>query len=335
MKRASIVIATISSATIALVFSVWPSTAAEREDLRAQFRRYDSDENGQVTAAELTDPQVFALLDGDGDGAITIEEAKSAVAAGRLRGVKLPAPVPASKLSDSKLRTDRALDEAEDRGTNDEVRQAPKPIKATEYRVGRLIDDLEFTDVEGTSHRLSDFGKSKALVIAMTGTGCPLCLKYAPTLAALEDRYRDRGVAFVFVNPNESESLDRLREAIETQGFDGPYVRDVEERITRLLDVQTTTEVFVLDSARTLCYRGAVDDRYGFGYALDTPRQNYLIDALDAVIRGEQPTVAATTAPGCEMFYSDDKATAEPRRIADLSQSRFANSVGQLCGVSS
>ena len=61
MKRASIVIATISSATVALVFSVWPSTAAEREDLRAQFRRYDSDQNGQVTAAELTDPQVFAL----------------------------------------------------------------------------------------------------------------------------------------------------------------------------------------------------------------------------------------------------------------------------------
>ncbi len=114
-------------------------------------------------------------------------------------------------------------------------------------------------------------------------------------------------MTFLFLNPNESESLERLRETIKTQGFDGPYVRDIDESLTRSLDVQTTTEVFVLDSARTLCYRGAVDDQYGFGYSLETPRQNHLIDALDRVIAGGRPAIAATTSPGCEMFYSHEK----------------------------
>ena len=57
------------------------------------------------------------------------------------------------------------------------------------------------------------------------GTGCPLCQKYAPTLAELERRYRERGVAFVLLNPNDSESLDDLKQAVQLHGFQGPYVR--------------------------------------------------------------------------------------------------------------
>ena len=32
----------------------------------------------------------------------------------------------------------------------------------------------------------------------------------------------------------------------------------------------------MLDRARTLVYLGAVDDQYGFGYSLDTPRTKLL-----------------------------------------------------------
>ena len=63
--------------------------------------------------------------------------------------------------------------------------------------------------------------------------------------------------------------------------------------------VGTTTEAFVLDGSRTLVYRGAVDDRYGFGYALAEARHHYLRDALAAVARKAVPEVPATTAPGC------------------------------------
>ena len=43
----------------------------------------------------------------------------------------------------------------------------------------------------------------------------------------------------------------------------------------------TTTDTFVLDSARTVLYRGPIDDQYGIGYQLDQPRRQYL-KALDA-----------------------------------------------------
>ncbi|TWT94587.1 redoxin family protein [Stieleria varia] len=183
-----------------------------------------------------------------------------------------------------------------------DVRSGPEPIKPTEHGVGRLIENVSFTDLDGATHRLSDFADHKATVIAMTGTGCPLCKKYSPTLARLQSEFQDKDVAFVLVNPNESESVAVLREAIQTHGFSGLYVRDDQEVLTRALGATTTTEVFVLDAARTLVYRGAVDDQYSFGYALDAPKRNFLADALTAVLAGERPEVAATTAPGCELL---------------------------------
>lgn len=184
-----------------------------------------------------------------------------------------------------------------------EVRQGPTLLKPGDHGIGRHVADLSFSDLADNQHKFSDFADRKAVVVVLTGTGCPLCLKYAPTLAKLEGRYRDQGVSFVFVNPNASETTEQIQRAIRTHGFQGPNVRDAKEQFTRAINARTTTEAFVLDAARTLVYRGAVDDQYGLGYSLDAPRRTYLADALDAVLAGRQPEIAATSAPGCELFF--------------------------------
>ena len=188
------------------------------------------------------------------------------------------------------------------------IREGPKVLKGGELGLGRMIPDLQFKDLDGKSLKLSDFQNRKAVVIALTGTGCPLCQKYAPSLAAIEEAYHRLGVSFIYVNPNESEMPEVLRKEVQKRGLTGSYVWDPKMQISNVLEAKTTTEVFVLDKARTLVYRGAVDDQYGFGYALDAPRRNYLKDALNQVIKRGKPSVSATSAPGCELFYGDQKA---------------------------
>lgn len=185
----------------------------------------------------------------------------------------------------------------------DVVRQGPQLRRGKDCGVGRQIADLELTDINGRTQTLSQLAKDGVAVIAMTGTGCPLCKKYAPTLAAIEDEYRRQGVRFVFVNPNKSEQGPRCHDAVSQHGFDGPYVSDPDSRICRALQADTTTEVFVVDSSRTLVYRGAVNDQYGFAYASDAPTETFLEDALDAVLADKHPDVSATTSPGCELLY--------------------------------
>jgi len=209
---------------------------------------------------------------------------------------------------------------------NSQIRQGPVPVNAGHAGVGRMIADFQFTTIDDQEHRLSDFLDSKVTVIAMTGTGCPLCLKYTPTLAAIERTYRDRGVQFLFVNPNKSEQLDRIRDAVATHRLTSPYVRDGDREIPQTLDAKTTTEVFVLDQSKTLVYRGAVDDQYGFGYALEKPKHTYLLDAIDAVLADKTPLVAATTSPGCELFHGNrDSSPDRPKVTYHRQISRIIN----------
>jgi peroxiredoxin len=154
--------------------------------------------------------------------------------------------------------------------------EGPREASASELGVGRLVADFTIKPVVGKSFPLSQAKPKGALVIAFTSTSCPVANRYAPTLAAIEKQVESQGVKFIFVDPVETDSTADAKQAIQTHGFRGPYVRDASGQVAKALGARTTTEVFVLDAARTLVYRGAVDDQYGLGYSLDAPRHTYL-----------------------------------------------------------
>src|SRR5215217_2374276 len=105
--------------------------------------------------------------------------------------------------------------------------EGPAVLTPGEYRVGELIQDAGFVDVERKPGRLSDY-RGRVLVVAMTGVTCPVARKYTPVLADLERAYRKRDVAFVLVNPNRQAADDSLREMVRAAGFDGRTVSDPE-----------------------------------------------------------------------------------------------------------
>src|SRR5678815_621935 len=109
-----------------------------------------------------------------------------------------------------------------------------------------------------------------------------------------DKEYQAKGVAFLFVASNSTDTPPDLR-AVRLAA---PIVRDPENKLQQALGVRSTTDAFVLDAARTLQYRGAIDDQYGLGYSLEAPRQRYLTSALDAVLAGRAPEIVATDAPG-------------------------------------
>ena len=164
--------------------------------------------------------------------------------------------------------------------------------------VGTLVPDLAFTDVDGRAGRLSDF-RGRALVIAVRDVGCPVSMRTSPELARIEDEFRPRGVAFLFLNLSAHNTSEEIRDDAAVHGFDSPNVHDVEQTIGTALEALTTTEVFVLDGSRTLVYRGAIDDRVGRGVVHDAPRHPYLREALASVLDHGKVQVAATSAPGC------------------------------------
>jgi thiol-disulfide isomerase/thioredoxin len=184
----------------------------------------------------------------------------------------------------------------------------PSPRDARELGIGRYVADASGEDLSGkqTSWRA---GRGETLtVIALTSVTCPLCKKFAPSLARIESAYAGKGVKFVYVNVSGTDSADEMRVQIKDQGFKGLYLNDKSQSIVAMLGAQTTTEVFVVDSGNTLIYRGAVSDQYGVGFSHDAPRQRLLENALDALLAGRQPTITATSSPGCAIELESNAA---------------------------
>ncbi len=145
--------------------------------------------------------------------------------------------------------------------------EGPRPIDPAAHRVGERIAECLLVD----GGKLSALARG-IVVISLESPDCPIARKIAPKLARFAEEYGARGVLFAVAKPAEA---------------------------ARALGATSTTDCFLLDEARTLRYRGAIDDQVGLGYVLEAPRRHYLRDALDAVLSGRDAEVRATSAPGC------------------------------------
>ena len=192
-----------------------------------------------------------------------------------------------------------------------QFRGEPLDLGDAAPRVGELISDMAFTDIDGTDSQLSDLMGERGLVVVIRDVFCPVSRRYGGRLGRLEDEYRDRGFGFLYVNVNEADTPEVARDEIEAYGFDAPYVLDPTTPIAKELAAMTSTEVFVIDAARTLRYRGAVDDQYGIGFTKAEPTRNYVVDALAAVEAGAEVEVGGTIAPGCYLSLEDGEIAAQ------------------------
>jgi peroxiredoxin/mono/diheme cytochrome c family protein len=279
-----------------------PSAIAAGERVEAAFERFDKNADGMVTREEAGNAPWFDRLDANKDGSLSIEEVRRAVGNFIERRAEGTTPeTPAVKPDES-------------------WKEQPQLLKGGEHGIGRMVPELALKDLAGREGKLSIPQGNKGLVIACFSASCPLSNKFAPELARLEKEFAAQKITFLLVSPMAGEQVEDLRKFAATYGLSSPVIPDAQGVLARALGAETTTEVFVLDAARTLVYRGALNDQYGLGYSKDAPTKNYLRDALAAVLRGAPPFVAATTAPGCALDLPPTAATAA--RATDVTYHR-------------
>jgi hypothetical protein len=166
----------------------------------------------------------------------------------------------------------------------------PRPLG-----VGTLIDDVAFVDLDGKEGSLGAYRK-KTLIVVTWSSSCANATSYLPTLRALADSLaKSPSSALLLVLPHPTEDREKVR---ASKVFDGMNARvTLSPAIARALAAQSYIEAFVLDGARTLQYRGAIDDQFGVGVALPAPRTRPLDAALTAMASNERPVPAATLPP--------------------------------------
>ncbi|MCZ6793968.1 MAG: redoxin domain-containing protein [Planctomycetota bacterium] len=184
----------------------------------------------------------------------------------------------------------------------DETAAGAPPSRSLE--IGARAEDFCLRDTQGVRHCLSSYRGRTAIVLAMTGIGCPIAELYAPRLRQIHERYRGRGLQVLGINASQQDDIKELRAFVNEHQLSFPILKDHGNVVADRLGAERTTEVFLLDSSLTLRYRGRIDDQYtitdrSVGLRKDRAEVHDLVEAIEALIAGNEVKTARTRAVGC------------------------------------
>src|SRR5262245_59830084 len=77
----------------------------------------------------------------------------------------------------------------------------------TTLKIGAKAPDFDLPGVDGKNWKLSDFDQSKILVVIFTCDHCPTAQYYEERIKKLVADYKDKGIAFVAISPNDPEAV--------------------------------------------------------------------------------------------------------------------------------
>ncbi|MDE0422801.1 MAG: redoxin domain-containing protein [Gammaproteobacteria bacterium] len=176
------------------------------------------------------------------------------------------------------------------------------------------VDNFVLTDQTGTAQELFDDGDAKAVVLTVQGNGCPVVRNALIDLAAVRERFKGDPVRFLMINSNLQDDQESVREEAEEWGIDLPILIDETQDIGEALLFTRTAEAFVIDTrSRSVAYRGPINDRLVYERQREKADNHYVIDALAAVLAGEQPMVKSVAAIGCLINFPARGEKSTPR----------------------
>jgi len=172
----------------------------------------------------------------------------------------------------------------------------PEATTAREgQRIGDTVPELDLPLLAGGTRTLLSFlaGRRGAVVLFWSGV-CSHCIRYDDYLNQFEARHPEIGL--VAVAAREGETLDQIRQAAADRRLMFPILYSADGSAAARFYAQQTPRAYLIDPARTLLYRGAIDN---FKYPQDSDYQAYLEPAVAAFLAGRPIERPETASFGC------------------------------------
>lgn len=151
----------------------------------------------------------------------------------------------------------------------------------------------------------SSMGEAGLVVIFSCNT-CPWVHAWEDRYVTLADAYIPKGFGVIAINSNEAyrnrgDNLDDMTTHARANGYNFTYALDEGARLATEFGASRTPHVFVFDAEGTLVYRGAIDDN---ARQPEQVENEYLSDALSALLAGETIVQNSTKALGCTIKFA-------------------------------
>ncbi|HEY0264329.1 MAG TPA: thioredoxin family protein [Granulicella sp.] len=185
-------------------------------------------------------------------------------------------------------------------------------VSAT-LELGAVAPAFELTDVvSGRAVGRDDVvgTEPRGLLVFFVCVHCPYVKHVEAEIARIGRDYADK-VGIVAISSNDivaypQDAPTEMKKQAEAQGWNFPYLYDETQEVAREYGAVCTPDVFLFDKEMALVYRGQFDDsrprRKDKGNDLPVTGKD-LRAALDAVVRGEQPSADQKASIGCSIKW--------------------------------
>jgi peroxiredoxin len=168
---------------------------------------------------------------------------------------------------------------------------------ANAYSPIEKVEDFTLTDYNGNKHSLSQYKDSKAIVVMFIATECPVSNAYNSRMEKLFKEFSEKGITFLGINSNKSESVSRIKEHAKDNSLTFPILKDENNIIADKFDASYTPEIYVLDGRLNVLYHGRIDNSKSES---DVESQD-LRNAINEILDGKEVTKKETKAFGCSI----------------------------------
>ena len=162
------------------------------------------------------------------------------------------------------------------------------PVRAgrdeKDSEVGKKIPQFTASAVSTVDSSASKMVTAYVLV----GVKCGATPRYEKRIQALESEFRPKGVDFVYLFPNKTETKEEKLAWMKKLGLRGPMIDDEGAKISKvMLACKQTAQVILTDKDGKIVFRGGFDDNADESKV----EHRYFADALGEVLAGKPVTV--------------------------------------------
>lgn len=177
--------------------------------------------------------------------------------------------------------------------------------------VGQAAPDFTATDVNGNEVKLSSL-KGKVVVLEWFNPECPFVVKHynSQNMQKTQKAATDKGVVWLSINSSalglqgNMKPEEAKKHMADVKAAASHVILDPSGKIGGLYAAKTTPHMFVIDKEGKIAYMGAIDSISSADPADIEKADNYVLDAIDALEKGNAPAVPQTQPYGCSVKYA-------------------------------
>jgi peroxiredoxin len=167
------------------------------------------------------------------------------------------------------------------------------------------IIDFSLKGIDEKFYSPNDFIDKEALVIIFMCNHCPYVKAVIKRLVSLQQKYSDKNVQFIGINPNDTEaypedSFENMKIFHKENNMNFPYLIDETQQTARQYDAVCTPDIYIYNKEKLLKYRGRIDDNW---QNENKVKRHELNEAISCILEGKDPEQKQNPSMGCSIKW--------------------------------